>query len=320
MLRYDMRYNFLLLLVTAIISVQPAVVNAAATTFELGITELDKEKPKKRTSTGTKPRNESPSAPRKISKLKSTGNHVIYVVKKGDHIYRILVKEFGFSDKEAEAIIPEVSRLNSITDIRKLSVSQNLLIPLKSTPKKAEAVPSISKADITQIQSNETPASPTASPTAGRQLEIRFISEKSVPETIDSLLESLHLTAEKGHVLTVPAKGDSVMFSIKVDRFFEYKGKRFIISLVEADPYNYTLLRILENTGYHRLQVSPSDDYVKTTSALLNLVGISAKYGLHELRGDDRKTLVGFLISDKDLGENDILITSGRNVSSPPIK
>ncbi|WP_298266583.1 LysM domain-containing protein [Geobacter sp.] len=53
-----------------------------------------------------------------------------YTIRPGDHIFKILMRDYGLSNDEAEALIPEVKRLNDISDIRRLRVGQILRIPL----------------------------------------------------------------------------------------------------------------------------------------------------------------------------------------------
>ena len=53
-----------------------------------------------------------------------------YTVRPGDHIFRILMRDYGLSNNQAEALVPEIKRLNSIGDIRRLRVGQTIRIPL----------------------------------------------------------------------------------------------------------------------------------------------------------------------------------------------
>nr|WP_330217061.1 LysM domain-containing protein [Geobacter pickeringii] len=53
-----------------------------------------------------------------------------YTIRPGDHIFKILMRDYGLSNDEAEALVPEVKRLNGISDIRRLRVGQSIRIPL----------------------------------------------------------------------------------------------------------------------------------------------------------------------------------------------
>jgi len=79
-----------------------------------------------------------------------------YTVRPGDHIFKILMKEYGLSNAESEALVPEVKRLNGISDIRRLRPGQSIRIPLaqrrgqgdaaeRSAPKATRGAPSRSE-------------------------------------------------------------------------------------------------------------------------------------------------------------------------------
>ncbi|QSV45840.1 LysM peptidoglycan-binding domain-containing protein [Geobacter benzoatilyticus] len=68
---------------------------------------------------------------RPVRKIRSSAAGMSdYTVRPGDHIFKILMKEYDLSNAEAEALIPEVKRLNGISDIRRLQVGRSLRIPL----------------------------------------------------------------------------------------------------------------------------------------------------------------------------------------------
>lgn len=52
-----------------------------------------------------------------------------YIVKQGDHLFKILMRDYGLSNDEAEAFIEEIRRENNIYDIKKLRVGQKISIP-----------------------------------------------------------------------------------------------------------------------------------------------------------------------------------------------
>lgn len=53
----------------------------------------------------------------------------IYVVKQGDYLFKILMRDYGLSNDEAEALVEEIRRDNNIANIRNLKVGQKILIP-----------------------------------------------------------------------------------------------------------------------------------------------------------------------------------------------
>ncbi|KAF0221871.1 MAG: outer membrane efflux [Geobacteraceae bacterium] len=52
-----------------------------------------------------------------------------YIVKPGDNLFRILVRGYGLSTDKAAELIPEIKRLNGISDIRRLKVGAKIKIP-----------------------------------------------------------------------------------------------------------------------------------------------------------------------------------------------
>ena len=53
----------------------------------------------------------------------------VYTVKPGDHLFKILMRDYGLSNDQAESLIDEVRRENNINDIRRLRVGQKIIIP-----------------------------------------------------------------------------------------------------------------------------------------------------------------------------------------------
>lgn len=54
----------------------------------------------------------------------------VYTVKRGDHLFKILMRDYGLSNNEAELFIEEIKQENNIYDIKRLKVGQKLHIPL----------------------------------------------------------------------------------------------------------------------------------------------------------------------------------------------
>jgi hypothetical protein len=68
---------------------------------------------------------ESVSAPQNTNRENS-----IYTVRAGDHLFLILMRHYGLSNRAAEQLIPEIMHLNGIRKAEILSVGQRLTIPL----------------------------------------------------------------------------------------------------------------------------------------------------------------------------------------------
>ena len=52
-----------------------------------------------------------------------------YTVRQGDHLFKILMRDYGLSNDEAESFIEEIRRENNIYDIKRLKVGQKIVIP-----------------------------------------------------------------------------------------------------------------------------------------------------------------------------------------------
>jgi len=53
----------------------------------------------------------------------------LYTVKPGDHLFKILMRDYGLSNNEAESFIEEIRRENNIYDIKRLKIGQKITIP-----------------------------------------------------------------------------------------------------------------------------------------------------------------------------------------------
>lgn len=53
----------------------------------------------------------------------------IYTVRAGDHLFKILMRDYGLTNNEAESFIEEIKRENNIYDIKRLKIGQKLVIP-----------------------------------------------------------------------------------------------------------------------------------------------------------------------------------------------
>lgn len=53
----------------------------------------------------------------------------VYTVKPGDHLFKILMRDCGLSNSEAESFIEEIKRENNIYDIKRLKIGQKIIIP-----------------------------------------------------------------------------------------------------------------------------------------------------------------------------------------------
>jgi len=57
------------------------------------------------------------------------GAGVVHTIRPGDNLFKILMRDYGLSNGEAESIIEVICRENGIADIRHLRIGQKIVIP-----------------------------------------------------------------------------------------------------------------------------------------------------------------------------------------------
>ncbi|KAF0220860.1 MAG: hypothetical protein FD174_857 [Geobacteraceae bacterium] len=321
------------LITLVLILVSFAEGSGASSPFEIDIRELDKDKPapravkRKPLPPVRKPAGRSSVPANPVAAERTADGHVRYTVKQGDHIFRILMKEFGMSNSEAERLIPDILRTNSIADIRKLTVGRTLLIPTakrrhaprpaatppspEPSPAEAGTEPPAPPSTPAPVAQTETPEAPPASAAAPSIVQIHSMTASDPVEIVDSLLSALSMDVHKNRIVeAVAGKNGGNAFSVKVDRYFEEKGKRFIVNGTEKDPFNYTLLRLLEVEGYQVIQLNGGDNFRKIATRLLTRLNRPFSYVTHKLSPDNGgREVPGFLVADIGKPGTQILIT-----------
>ncbi|GFO62484.1 LysM peptidoglycan-binding domain-containing protein [Geomonas paludis] len=137
------------------------------------------------------------------------------------------------------------------------------------------------------------------------------VGRHDAASVVDSVLNAISATWSRNKIIQ-SAAGAATPFSIRVDRYFEYKGNRYIVSIGENDPYNYTLIRILETAGYRVLMLTGKEDFKTVAERLFKLVGVAPDFGPHALQ--EGKHATGFLVQQDDAAGRRVLITD----TAPP--
>lgn len=125
---------------------QPQPQPASPVTGELDLKELRRIAPPHTAQRPRRPHQSTAAAPHTDETVMS-GQESMYVVKPGDHLFRILMVQYGLSDPAAERLIPEISRLNNLANPKALTPGQRLRIPLpdravsSAAPRPAAAAP-----------------------------------------------------------------------------------------------------------------------------------------------------------------------------------
>lgn len=112
---------------TLLLPLHGGLAQAAPSSFELELKDLETTKP------SPKPRHRQTRQPRKAidsdHASAATAGLTRYTVKPGDFLFKILIRNFGLSNAQAEALIPEIQRLNKLPSATRLEVGQTILIP-----------------------------------------------------------------------------------------------------------------------------------------------------------------------------------------------
>lgn len=81
---------------------------------------------------------------------------VTHTVRAGDNIFKILMRDYGFSNTEAETCIEEIRRENNIYDIKKLRVGQKIVIPMLQRKADGTIKKSVSPSLIASAQARQS--------------------------------------------------------------------------------------------------------------------------------------------------------------------
>lgn len=134
------------------------------------------------------------------------------------------------------------------------------------------------------------------------------VPEQDSAATVDSLLALLQIAP--GRNKTLEAGPEGAACSITVDRYFEYQGGRYVVSIGESDPSAYTLLRVLETAGYKVLRLTGREDYRGAAVRLLTAVGVAPDFGRHPVQ--EGKGITGFLLKPEDAGGRRVVLSAER--------
>jgi LysM repeat protein len=117
--------NYLLcLLVLCCASVAGAAMDPR---FELDPSVLSGTKSPSKPSAKGEKRSSSSKAEKTAASAEKHGTS--YTVKPGDHLFKILMRDYGLNNNEAESFIEEIKRENNIYDIKRLKIGQKITIP-----------------------------------------------------------------------------------------------------------------------------------------------------------------------------------------------
>lgn len=134
--------------------------------------------------------------------------------------------------------------------------------------------------------------------------KVLYSIEGSSQDTIvDDLYSALSVRFEKNRDLLLDdGTLSGVTLSVRADRYSESNSQKVVVSFSEANPVQYTLLRLLVLKGYRVVMLNPEDDFKEISEKLLPTMGVSAAYGMHPLWKQDGSPfnvhLSGFVVSE----------------------
>jgi hypothetical protein len=118
----------------------------------------------------------------------------------------------------------------------------------------------------------------------GRAGVIDIISEKDPSALADRLLSVLNLNYERNREVDLLNMGEGgVGLKVKVERYFEKNGERYVVGIFRGDPVNYTLLRLLESMHYHVVMLTPEDDFRSVINNLFSQLHIPSQYAMQDM-------------------------------------
>lgn len=149
--------------------------------------------------------------------VKGAGSQgTVYVVKQGDHLFKILMRDFDLTNNEAEAFIEEVRRENDINDITRLRIGQKIIIP--PVHRRAEITHRLAKPAKSGHESSAPYENyPVAAAAQTLRLETPSVPVKTSQEAVAAVKDVWgKMIPSKGQSLK-PLKLQSSVFSLTLD-------------------------------------------------------------------------------------------------------
>lgn len=213
-----------------------------------------------------------------------------YTVRPGDNLFKILMRDYGLTNAEAEACLDETLRVNNISNIRRLKVGRRIIIPLIPTrnvekPGKALQVNPHSVQNETRAASFQTlhlEAPGGAVPDPDVPLQVRAFWNKLVPMPV----------AERK-----PLSIQSATFSLTLDparypNFTAVDGARIVVDQHNTIPALVKSLIAEKDPTVRIISGSP----MNSRRFLAQLLGVAGFYSVEEdfvlEFGDDPKLKV----------------------------
>jgi hypothetical protein len=152
----------------------------------------------------------------------SDGEVSRYTVKPGDHLYRVLAREYGVTGSRADTLVAQILQLNHIINIHRLKTGSTLLIPLAQAELASQSAQA-GAASAAQPERSGKEAPPVAA--AHYQVKLAKIARRGESDPVDGAREVWN------RLVPAPAGRSGA--------HFDYSSNAFSLSL---DPERYPTL------------------------------------------------------------------------------
>ena len=113
--------------------------------------------------------------------------------------------------------------------------------------------------------------------------QIQVVADKDPLVMADKLMSALDMPCEQDKEVVLNMMDGDVALRVKVNRYFEKNGEKFVLSTFHGDAESYTLLMLLESIGYKVIIFSPDEDFRSVSRMFLSRIHLPSQYTLHNL-------------------------------------
>jgi len=266
-------------------------------------------------------RGKRPSRPDRDRAKSKSAKGSIYSVKPGDHLFKILMRDYGLSSDEAESFIEEIKRENNIYDIKRLKVGQEIIIP-----------PVRRRADGSLKLLKTVGRGSSTNSTADTSHEQSFTLDSPVPalseeETLAKALDVWERIVPVGSRQNKPLSIQTTNFSLNIDplrypTFARMDGGRIVLDLNGTIPPLVKSL-IEDKDASVRIVSEPPSGTKRFMGSLLEAAGfysVEENFSM-EFGVDPKLTVqVDFKVEKtaESLVKQDIVLVNSGRASLPP--
>ncbi len=238
--------------------------------FEIDTRSLTTLAPSKSKSIGSS--NKRTSRMREKKSIRSNTLGTVHVVKSGENLFKILMRDYGLDDNEAKILVDEIRRENNIYDIRRLKVGQRITIPpirrntdgsikrefaislggedSKSIGQSFRLEPPVSSVTVEEMNTKIRPVWNKIIPSVGDELKPISIQTPTFSLTLDSNSFPMFTAMDKGKIVVDP---DNAVPDLVKSMISEKDPSVRFVSGADADGKRL-LSAIIANAGFFSVE------------------------------------------------------------------